>query len=75
MEKNKKRIKKYFYHRSNLWVISITDNMDKWKAIPSKKLLNHTTVKVDITKPNIPEGDSPNIIAYKKKKGLILVED
>ena len=70
MEKNKKRIKKYFYHRSNVGVISITDNIDKWYALPPKKVLNHTTVRVDVTPVDIPEGDSPAVVAYKKRKGI-----
>ena len=70
MVKNKRRIKKYFYHRSNVGVVSITDHMDKWCALPSKKVLNHTTVRVDITPVDIQEGDSINIINYKKRKGI-----
>ena len=70
MAKNNRRIKKYFYHRSSVGVISITDNMDKWCALPSKKVLNHTTVRVDVTPVDIPEGDSPAVVAYKKRKGM-----
>lgn len=70
MTKNNRRIKKYFYHRSNVGVISITDNMNKWCALPLKKVLNHTTVRVDITPVDLPEEDSPAIIAYKKRKEI-----
>ena len=75
MEKKRVRIKKYFYHKSDLGVVSITDNMNKWNALPRKTVLKHSIMNVDFTPEVRPEGDSPNIIAYKKKKGLILVED
>lgn len=75
MEKKSRKIKNFYYHRSKEGVISITDNTSKWYAIPSKKKVRATKFEVDFTLPEVKEGDSPNIIVYKKRRGFFIPED
>ena len=76
MEKKSRKIKNFYYHRSEEGVVSITNNTSNWYAVPVKKKLRHVRFEVDFTLPEVKSGvDSPNITAYKKKRGLILEED
>ena len=75
MEKKSRKIKNYFYYRSKDGVISITNNTDTWYAVPVKKRKRAIRFTVDFTLPEVPEGDSPNIIAYKKRRGFFIPED
>lgn len=71
MEKKSRKTKNFYYHRSKEGVISITDNTSNWYAVPVKKKLKHVRFEVDFTLPEIKsEEDSPNIVAYKKKRGI-----
>lgn len=76
MEKKSRKIKNFYYYRSKEGVISITSNTDTWYAVPVKKKLRPIRFEVDFTVPEIKsEDDSPNIIAYKKRRGFFIPED
>lgn len=70
-----KKIKDYFYYKSEEGVVSITSNTSTWHAVPSKKKMKVTKFEVDCTLKEIPEGDSPSIIRYKKRKGFFIPKD
>lgn len=69
--KNKK-IKNYFIYKSTEGVASITSNTKTWYAFPRKNKLRVTKFEVDCTLEDVPKEDSPKVILYKKRRGLIL---